>query len=76
MTLTEIMQKMNAIPYSTLQAFIEESYSIEEYESFHRRSVKNMERHDPKGFRIDEILSNILYGDEEMIVEFIKTHLK
>lgn len=76
MTLTELMRKMNAIPYSTLQAFIEESYSDEEYEDFHIRSVANMERHDPKGFRIDEILSNILYGDEDLIVEFIKTHLK
>lgn len=68
---------MNRIPYATLQRFIEESYSDSEYEDFHIRSVKTCSRtHDPKGFRIEEILANIFYGDEDAIIEFIKQNLQ
>lgn len=77
MSITEIMQSMSKIPYTTLQAFIEDSYSAKEYADFHERSVIVCSRtHDPKGFRINEILSNIFYGDEDAIVEFIKENLK
>lgn len=76
MTLAEIVQAMHKIPYSTLQAFIEESYSDEEYRDFHERSVKTCFRtHDPKGFRVDEILSNVFCGDEDAILEFIRQNL-
>ena len=76
MTLTQIMQEMSKIPYTTLQAFIEASYSDKEYADFHERSVRECSRsHDPKGFRINEILANIFYGDEDAIVEFIKQNL-
>lgn len=77
MSITEIMQSMSKIPYATLQDFIEASYNDEEYKDFHVRSVITCNRtHDPKGFRINEILANIFYGDEDAIIDFIKENLK
>lgn len=76
MTLLEITNAMHRIPYTTLQSFIEESYTQSEYADFHRRSVANMERHDPKGFRIEEICCNIFGGDYDAIINFIKQNLK
>lgn len=76
MSVIEIIQSLNKIPYNTLQAFIEDSYNDEEYKDFHERSVKVcFKTHDPKGFRVEEILSNIFCGDEDAIVEFIKQNL-
>ena len=67
---------MSKIPYATLQSFIEDSYSDVEYRDFHERSVRVCQKtHDPKGFRIQEILANILYGDEDLIINFIKDNL-
>lgn len=76
MTLLYIIQEMNKIPYATLQAFIEESYNYKEYADFVRRSCDAMDKHDPKGFRIDEICCNIFGGDEDAIINFIKSNLK
>lgn len=74
MTVADIMSRMREIPYSVLEDFIDENLDCEEYRKFLDESVRHMSSHDPKGFRIEYILRNILSGDYESILEFIKNN--
>lgn len=76
MSLTEIMQKFSNIPYSVLQKFIEDNLDARQYKDFVDKSVKAMERHDPKGFRIDYIMRNIFYGDCDEIEKYLNDNDK
>lgn len=76
MSTTDVLQRMNRIPYNVLYEFINESYTTSQFEKFNDRAADAMKRHDPKGFLIDEILKNILYGDVDMIIDFLQDHLQ
>lgn len=74
MTVADIMSRMREIPYSVLEDFIDENLDCEEYRKFLDKSVRHMSSHDPKGFRIEYILRNILFGDYELIIDFLEKY--